>query len=84
MLFLNDLAIINNIPESMQGELDLNAMAKLMASNRGIESQKFMKTAEQKKAEQQAAQQQQQADAAAQGAERGAQQAAGQQSQPIV
>lgn len=55
MLFLNDLTLMNNIPESMQRELKLDEMARILATNRGLEHPKFMKTDAEKKAEQERA-----------------------------
>lgn len=55
MMFLNDLAIFNNIPEALIGEIKLGDMAKILATNRGIEHDKFLKSDEDKKADEQAA-----------------------------
>jgi hypothetical protein len=44
MLFLNDLTIFNNVPEQLLGVIKLNDMSKILATNRGIEHDKFMKT----------------------------------------
>ena len=44
MAFVNDLAMFNNIPEQLLGNIKLNDMAKILATNRGIEHDKFMKT----------------------------------------
>ncbi len=55
MLFLNDLTIFNNVPDDMKSEIKLSDMAKILATNRGIEHDKFLKTTEEKNAEQEAA-----------------------------
>ncbi len=69
MLFINDLTLFNNIPEPMMATMKLNDMAKILATNRGIEHDKFMKTKEEveeeRKEVQKRAQQQQFAEAAA-------------------
>ncbi len=57
MLFLNDLTIFNNVPDDMKGAIKLDDMAKILATNRGIEHDKFLKSKEEMQAEQEAAQQ---------------------------
>ncbi len=59
MLLLNDLTILNNVPEMALGELNITELTRILAANRGIEMDKILKTDEQKQAEQQAAMQQQ-------------------------
>ena len=56
MLFLNDLTMLQNIPEQMMAYLKFNDVAKVIAVNRGIEYTKLLKTDEEVAAEQQAAQ----------------------------
>ncbi len=58
MGYLNDLTILNNVPEMMLADLKLPAVAQMLATNRGLDTDVFMKSAEEKQAEQQAAQQQ--------------------------
>jgi len=55
MAFVNDLAMFNNIPEQLLGNIKLNDMAKILATNRGIEHDKFMKTDKEIQREQEAA-----------------------------
>ena len=55
MAFVNDLAMFNNIPESLLGTIKLNDMTKILATNRGIEHAKFMKTDEEMQKEREAA-----------------------------
>jgi hypothetical protein len=75
MLFLNDLTIFNNVPEQLLGTIKLIDMAKILATNRGIEHDKFMKTTDELNRERKAAE-----DAAAeQEAKMSAANAAGQQ-----
>lgn len=75
MLFFNDLTLLGNIPEQMQGDLKFRDIAILLAANRGIEYDKFLKTADEKKADQQEAQKQAQQQMVAEGAAKGAGQA---------
>jgi hypothetical protein len=75
MLFLNDLTMFASIPPEMVGELKLPDLARILATNRGIESDKFIKSDAEKKAEQEAAQEM----VAESTAQIGAAQAAGQE-----
>jgi hypothetical protein len=52
MLFLNDLTIFNTIPEAMLARIKVGDMAKILATNRGIEHDKFMMTDKEVKQEQ--------------------------------
>ena len=55
MSFLNDLTIFNNVPEQLLANIKLNDMAKILATNRGIEHGKFMKTDKEMQKEREAA-----------------------------
>jgi hypothetical protein len=56
MLFLQDLGVMANIPEPMIPNLKWDDIAKILASNRGLEYSKMIKTTEEKEKEQQEAQ----------------------------
>ena len=58
--FVNDLAILNNLPEEARAVLDLKRYAEYSALNRGVEESAFVKSDEQLQAEQQAQQEQMQ------------------------
>lgn len=65
MLFLQDLGVMAAIPEPMIPNLKWDDIAKILASNRGLEYSKMIKTDEEK-AEEQQAQQEAEAQATAQ------------------
>jgi hypothetical protein len=58
-MWLSDLALLAQLPEQAQMSLNTEALASYMASSRGVDAQKFVKTKEQVQAEMQAMQQQQ-------------------------
>lgn len=60
-MFVNDLAILNNLPEEARGVLDLKRYAEYSAINRGVEESAFVKSDEQLAAEQAAQQEAMQA-----------------------
>jgi len=60
LMFINDLAMMANIPEPMIPYIKYDDMAKVLASNRGLEFTKFVKDTEEVEAEQADAQEAQQ------------------------
>ena len=60
ILFINDLAMLAQIPEPMIPFIKYDDMAKVLAANRGLEYTKFIKSTEEVEEEQEAAQEQQQ------------------------
>jgi hypothetical protein len=44
MMFFNDLTVLQNVPDMMQAQLKHRDVAKMLAANRGIEYDKFLKT----------------------------------------
>ena len=60
IMYINDLAMMANIPEPMIPFVKYDDMAKVLASNRGLEYTKFVKSTEEVAAEQEEAQEDQQ------------------------
>lgn len=58
-LFVQDLAIMNNIPEDLRMYIKPNELMSWVGNNRGLDYSKFVKTSQEVLAEQQAAQEQQ-------------------------
>lgn len=81
-LWLNDMSALTQLPEAVQGLLNMAAVVSAMAAGRGIKSSQFLKTATQQQAEQSAQQTQAMAqEAQSAGIQAAAQQEAAQQSQ---
>ena len=65
MMFMNDLTIFNNIPEQALAALKLVDLSRILATNRGIDSEKIIKSTKEMEADAEA-QRQAQADEAGQ------------------
>lgn len=63
-MFFMDLAMLNNLPEDVRAEMDLQKVMSVLGTNRQVEYQAMLKTKEQKQQEYQQAMQMQQAQAA--------------------
>jgi len=60
-MFVNDMAILNNLPEDARATLNIQKYANFSARNRGVETGEFVKTSVEMQADQAAAQAQAQA-----------------------
>lgn len=59
-LFMNDLAMLNNVPEDVRAAIKMSEFASIIGTNRQVEFKKFIKSPQQMAAEQQQAMAQQQ------------------------